>query len=75
MGSRVSGARTAIDALVAAGKIRSEDGAAAKAAIALLPEVVRNNTVYAPGSLSAQDGTLFFDSVPLFSLPSVLPGR
>lgn len=74
MGGRVRNAEAAIDALVVAGRMSQNEGAAAKAAIAVIEKEDDNKgRLYLPIAFTAQDGQLFLGPAPLFSLTSVLP--
>lgn len=74
MGGQIRGAEAAIDALVAAGKMRGQEAAAAKTAVALIAKKDDKGTAYLPVPITAQEGKLFLGPAALFSLPSVLPG-
>lgn len=75
MGGKMRNADAAIDALVAAGRMRNQDAAPTKAAIALLSQRDEKGVAYLPVPVTAQDGKLFLGPAALFSLPSVLPAQ
>ncbi|MCW0236043.1 MAG: DUF2125 domain-containing protein [Ferrovibrio sp.] len=76
MSGKLGGIETAADILVAAGTMSLQQGAAAKSLMAPQPVLrTEKGMAYQEGSLTAQDGMLSLGPVPLFSLPSVLPGH
>lgn len=75
MAGQIRGADAGIDALVAAGKMKSDDAAAAKAALGMVAQRDDQGEQYLPLPLTAQEGRLFIGPVALFSLPSILPAK
>jgi hypothetical protein len=75
MGGKIRGAEAGIDALLAAGKMRGTEAAAAKTAVALIAKRDERGVPYLPVPLTAQDGKLFLGPVALFNLASVLPAQ
>lgn len=75
MAGQIRGADAGIDAMVAAGKMKPQDAAAAKAALGVIALRDDKGERYLPLPLTAQEGRLFLGPVALFSLPSILPGK
>lgn len=79
MAGQIRGAAAGVDALVAAGKMKIEDGAAAKTVLSMIaqkdPSGDDKGERYLPLPLTAQDGRLFIGPVGLFSLPPILPAK
>lgn len=73
MNGELRGADAALDALAAAGKMRVQDAAFAKAAVLGLAKRDDKGQPFLPAQLSAQDGKLFLGPVALLSLSSILP--
>jgi hypothetical protein len=73
LSGQMRGADAGIDALAAAGKMKPEEAAAAKAALSLIAQRDDKGESYLPVPLTAQDGRLFLGPVSLFSLSPVLP--
>lgn len=73
MSGEVRGAEAGIDALAAAGKMKPNEAAAAKQALALIAQKDDKGESVLPVPLAAQNGRLFLGPVPLFALPPVLP--
>lgn len=73
LSGQIRGANAGIDALTAAGKMKPDAAAAAKAAVAMISKRDDKGESYLPVPLTAQDGRLFLGPVALFSLPPVLP--
>lgn len=72
MGSRITGAATALDALAAAGKVPAKDAALAKSALQALEKRDAAGPPYLPLPITAQDGRLMIASIPLLDLPSLM---
>lgn len=72
LGGQIRNANAGIDALVAAGKMKPNEAAAAKAALTLVTRRDAKGEPYLPVPLTAQEGKLFLGPVPLFSLAPVL---
>ncbi|MFN4310263.1 MAG: DUF2125 domain-containing protein [Ferrovibrio sp.] len=72
MGGQIRNADAGIDALVAAGKMKAGEAAAAKAALTLVTKRDAKGEPYLPVPLTAQDGKLFLGPVPLFSLAPIM---
>ncbi len=75
MAGQIRGAEAGIDALVAAGKMKADDAAAAKAVLGMIAQRDDKGEQFLPLPLTAQDGRLFLGPVALFSLPSILPAK
>lgn len=73
MTGRIRGVGAGIDALVAAGQMKPNEAAAAKAAAGMLSQRGDDGQAFLQVPLTAQEGRLFLGPVALFSLPSVLP--
>lgn len=73
LSGQIRGADAGIDALAAAGKMKPDEAAAAKAALSLIAQRDDKGESYLPVPLTAQDGRLFLGPVPLFGLTPVLP--
>ncbi|WP_374300781.1 DUF2125 domain-containing protein [Ferrovibrio sp.] len=72
LGGQIRNANAGIDALAAAGKMKPDEAAAAKAALTLVTKRDAKGEAYLPVPLTAQEGKLFLGPVPLFSLAPVL---
>lgn len=75
MAGQIRGAGAGIDALVAAGKMKADEAAAAKAALGMIALRDDKGEQYLPLPLTAQEGRLFLGPVALFALPSILPAK
>lgn len=73
MSGELRGMEDAVDALVAAGRMRGQDAALAKTAAVALAKRDTKNEAYIPAQFSIQEGRLFLGPVGLISLPSILP--
>lgn len=73
MGGQIRNADTGIDALVAAGKMKPNEAAAAKVALTLVTKRDAKGEAYLSVPLTAQEGKLFLGPVPLFSLAPIMP--
>lgn len=75
MSGELRGMEAAVDALVAAGRMRGQDAALAKTAAVALAKRDAKNVAYIPAQFTVQDGRLFLGPVGLISLPSILPNQ
>jgi len=76
MSGRMLAAIKGVEMLETSGLITPQSAAAAKASLLKTDEMLNNNRQQVREiALTAQDGKLSYGAIPLFSLPSVLPGR
>jgi hypothetical protein len=75
MSSQVYGADAGIDALAAAGRMKADEAAAAKAVLMAIAKRDETGERYLQVPLTAQDGRLFLGPVALFGLPPIWPAQ
>lgn len=73
MGGQIYGAATAIDALAAAGRVKSAEAALAKTALKQFEKRDSANEPFLPLPLTLQDGRLSIGSIPLLELGPLIP--
>ncbi len=75
MGGRLHGAAAGVDALVAIGRMKPEEGRAAKQALAAMEKPDAEGKPHLPLPITAQDGKLSIANVALFALPPLVPAK